>query len=356
MEKNKKIILWAVIDIVLLIGVIAVFVMVIRQAGSNDAGDDTVKTGITGTPTPGGTDKKNSPTPTLTVAAILTPTSAPATPTPTVTPEPTKAPIATVTPIPTLTPTPEPTITPVGTEDVVVDAYAAFKADPYSWCIKKNTTHTAPDDYGWGAALKFKNLNTYYVNKSISSDSPVMYLTFSCGYKAGYTSELLDALKENNTKAIFFIAKPFIEANPDIAKRMKEEGHLVGNYMVTQSKITDLTSEELINEIRECEEYFKAVTGYEMDKYCRPPQGYVSPRSLNVLNDLGYKTILWSFSYADGSATTADYVVEQFETYYHNGGIVLMNASIKANVDALPQVIKNMTEAGYSFGTLTELK
>ena len=62
------------------------------------------------------------------------------------------------------------------------------------------------------------------------SESKQIYLTFDSGYEAGYTEKILDVLKENNVKATFFITGHYLNTQPDIVKRMIEEGHIVGNH------------------------------------------------------------------------------------------------------------------------------
>ena len=58
-------------------------------------------------------------------------------------------------------------------------------------------------------------------------DSKKVYLTFDEGYEAGYTPKILDVLKENNVPATFFITAHFVNTQPDLVKRMIDEGHIV---------------------------------------------------------------------------------------------------------------------------------
>ena len=60
-------------------------------------------------------------------------------------------------------------------------------------------------------------------------EKPYVYMTFDCGYEAGYTTAILDILKENNVKAVFFITGHYLNSANDIVKRMIEDGHIVGN-------------------------------------------------------------------------------------------------------------------------------
>ena len=58
-----------------------------------------------------------------------------------------------------------------------------------------------------------------------------VYLTFDEGYEAGYTEQILDVLKENDVKATFFITAHYVNSQPDLVKRMINEGHIVGNHI-----------------------------------------------------------------------------------------------------------------------------
>ena len=69
--------------------------------------------------------------------------------------------------------------------------------------------------------------DAYYLG---DTNEKVIYLTFDEGYENGYTPKILDVLKEENVPAAFFVVKPYITQNPEIIKRMADEGHLVCNH------------------------------------------------------------------------------------------------------------------------------
>ena len=369
-NKNKRI-LWTAVAVCLLIAIVTVVVIIMMQRGKTEeldkSGDGATQVSVTPIP---GQNENNDPDGTPVATPEAAPTSKP-TEVPVATPEatPTEVPVATpeATPTPVPTEVPEATPTPVPTEvpevtptpELIADKYLEFNGDPYGWCFKRNTTNEQPGDYGWGTKLKFTSLNTYYVDKSATAEDKVIYLTFDCGYENGYTGIILDVLKENNIKAIFFLTKEFIETQPELAKRMKEEGHFTGNHTTTHPNLAKLSPESVMAEITECEEYFKEVTGYDMDKYCRPPEGSISSRVLNILNDMGYKTILWSIAYLDYDVKNQPgeaFVIEHFTKNHHNGAIPLIHTISQSNTEALPEVIQLLKDAGYRFGTVDELK
>lgn len=225
----------------------------------------------------------------------------------------------------------------------------------YDWGLRLNRNHEKPGGSG-PVGWKLKKDAAYYVGKRSKKDL-VVYLTFDCGYEAGYTKKILKTLKKNKVKALFFVTKPYILQNPGIVKRMKKEGHLVGNHTSTHPRMARLSVKRIRKEIRDCEKVMKKKTGYEMDPYLRPPEGNFSIRSVKVAQSMGYATIFWSLAYYDYDTAHqpgADYVVRKFRTYHHNGMIPLIHTCSKSNTQALGSVIRLLKKKGYRFGTLDE--
>ena len=186
----------------------------------------------------------------------------------------------------------------------------------------------------------------------------VMYLTFDCGYENGYTEQILDTLKKHNAKACFFVTQTYIRDNVELVKRMKEEGHQVGNHTVTHPSMPGISVEKQKEELQTCADYMKEATGYRMDPYFRPPSGEYSERVLQLAKDMGYKTIFWSMAYLDYDVNNQpgkDYVIEHFDKYYHNGAIPLMHNVSESNAQALDTMLSNLTELGYRFVSLDEM-
>ena len=197
----------------------------------------------------------------------------------------------------------------------------------------------------------------YYGTKAYKAKEKVCYLTFDCGYENGYTKKILKTLKKYNIKALFFITKQYLDENPDIVKQMKEEGHLVGNHTCNHPRLCDCSVKKIKKEIKGCAKAMKKQTGYDMDYYCRPPEGAYSERVLKVLQDMGYATMFWSLAYYDYEPEDepgADLVVSKFKKHHFPGLMPLMHVISRSNRDALPRVIKYLTKKGYRFGEVTE--
>lgn len=154
------------------------------------------------------------------------------------------------------------------------------------------------------------------------------------------------------------MTKPFIRENPDLVKRMKKEGHVVGNHTVHHKSMPSLSDRDNKQEILDCAEYCKEATGYEMDQFIRPPMGEYSEESLALTKKLGYKTIFWSMAYVDFKVDDQpgkEFVIKHFNEYAHNGAIPLLHNVSQSNAEALEDVIKQLRKKGFEFLSLKKL-
>ena len=189
------------------------------------------------------------------------------------------------------------------------------------------------------------------------SKDKVLYLTFDCGYENGYTEKILDVLKEKNVNAAFFCTLPQVKGNPELIKRMINEGHIVGNHTVNHPCMPDLSEEEITKELTKLNESFNKLTGENM-RFMRPPKGEFSENSLAIIQKNGYKTVFWSIAYADwdtNSQKGSDYAVEQVTKQFHNGAVILLHAVSKDNAEGLEKIINTAKEQGYTFKSLDDL-
>lgn len=259
---------------------------------------------------------------------------------------------------PTATPTPTPPQLPTETPVIEDDKYSQYSTKAEGWWFERKADHSQSTAWGYDTKYKFEQNNTFYVDKTVSDDDKVIYLTFDCGYENGYTDEILDTLKKHNAQAVFFVTKSYIRDAKDLVVRMKEEGHLVGNHTVTHPNLANCSTEKVVKELTECADYMKEKTGYSMDPFMRPPEGAYSEKSLQITQDLGYKTILWSIAYLDWDTANQpgkDYVVDHFTKYHHNGAIPLIHVVSESNMQALDDVLTMLENEGYRFASVTEL-
>lgn len=222
------------------------------------------------------------------------------------------------------------------------------------WGIKRNNNNEQPD---LGSNNK-QLLDKYNGIAMGNSEDKYVYLTFDEGYEAGYTSKILDILKENNVTAAFFITAHYLNTQPELVQRMIDEGHIVGNHTVNHKSMPDLDDETIKEEIMNLHTAVYEKFNYEM-KYIRPPMGEFSERTLDIIKNLGYTTTMWSFAYDDWDESKQgreEYGKDKIISNIHNGAVILLHANSKDNSNILDECIKKIKEMGYEFKSISEFK
>lgn len=184
-------------------------------------------------------------------------------------------------------------------------------------------------------------------------DDKKICLTFDEGYENGYTPQILDTLKEKKVKAIFFVTYDFASQNPDLVKRMIDEGHIVGNHSYRHYSMDEVSDDVAKEEVTYLHKYIKDKFNYTMS-YFRFPKGEFSERSLQIVKDLNYKSVFWSFAYADwdpDNQTEENQAFTHICESTHPGAILLLHAVSKTNADILGKVIDDIKKQGYTFTT-----
>jgi peptidoglycan-N-acetylmuramic acid deacetylase len=235
-----------------------------------------------------------------------------------------------------------------------------LKTAPYGWYFKKNSTHTQPD---LDPPMKFiEDYNGYYIDKKHKNPDDtekVIYLTFDVGYENGNVARILDILKEENVPGAFFILDNLILRNTDLVKRMADEGHLVCNHTMRHKDMTKITDKsEFQKEIKDLEDLYREKMGLEMAKYYRPPEGKFTEQNMQYISEMGYKTIFWSFAYADwdnNKQMDPALAVKKVLDHTHNGAVILLHPTSATNAAILNELIYEWKSQGYRFGTLDEL-
>ena len=198
--------------------------------------------------------------------------------------------------------------------------------------------------------------DAYYIG---SDTEKVIYLTFDCGYENGNTEKILDALKKHQAPATFFVVGHFLESAPELVKRMVEEGHVVGNHTFHHPDMSAISSlDSFRQELDSVRELYQTITGEEMIRYYRPPQGKYSEENLKMAKELGYHTFFWSLAYVDwktDAQPTEEEAYKKLIGRIHPGAIVLLHNTSSTNGEILDGLLTKWEEMGYTFCPLSEL-
>lgn len=215
-----------------------------------------------------------------------------------------------------------------------------------------------------------ENNDLLSIVENSGSQKKMCYLTFDDGPNNSITPQVLDILRRYNIKATFFQVGTLIEANPDICRRVFEEGHLVANhtYDHTYGKIY-ADDESFLTEFNKTAELIKEITGDSYFPLVRFPggshntgtYGEVKQKYKKLLADNGYYFCDWNAlsGDAEGSYKTAEQLINRIKSTAEGKtqAVVLMHdaGNKKQTVEALPDIIEYFIKNGYSFSTLNRL-
>ncbi len=174
--------------------------------------------------------------------------------------------------------------------------------------------------------------------------------TFDMGYeKEGLTPRILDTLKKHKVKASFFVTTHWIEKNPDIAKRLVQEGHILGNHTVKHKSLPTLPDDDVKQEILGWEDVARQTIDYNIRyKYMRPPMGEYSERTLKITGDMGYRTAFWSIAIRDWLPMSGpDEAVQGIVGQLHNGAVVLLHGNSEDVAAGLDRILTETRAKGY---------
>lgn len=214
--------------------------------------------------------------------------------------------------------------------------------------------------YGWGpgyaknnirpsSAVSYNQKYQKYDALFVGEDNKNVYMTFDEGYENGYTAPILDTLKQKGVKAVFFVTYDYVKRNPELVKRMINEGHTLGNHSWSHPSLPKVSDEKAAQEILKLHNYVKENFSYEM-KYFRFPMGEHSERTLALCKKLNYKSVFWSFAYRDWETNNQPdekAALERITGCAHNGAIYLLHAVSKTNSNVLGAVIEDLRGKGY---------
>lgn len=183
----------------------------------------------------------------------------------------------------------------------------------------------------------------------IAPASEKIYLTFDEGYENGYTSAILDTLKEKDVSAVFFVTMPYVKENPDLIRRMIDEGHIVGNHSTQHLSFPDMPLAEAQEDVLDLHNYVKENFDYDMTLF-RFPMGEFCEQDLALLQAMGYQSVFWSFAYRDwivDEQPDHETALNSILNKAHPGAIYLLHAVSKTNTEILGDAIDALRQKGY---------
>jgi peptidoglycan/xylan/chitin deacetylase (PgdA/CDA1 family) len=202
------------------------------------------------------------------------------------------------------------------------------------------------------------SIPVYFTKPDCEDDAKLIAITFDDGPSPEYTPRLLDALKERDVRATFFVVGECVKGNEALLKRMQDEGHVIGNHTLNHKDLALEDANGVRAQLNGCADLVESATGIR-PCIARMPGGKIDDEVRTVLAELGMPAIGWSVDTRDWESRDVDAILkETFRSGQYgarDGAIILMHDRYATTVDAAILIVDRLLEEGYTFVTVPEL-
>jgi len=176
-------------------------------------------------------------------------------------------------------------------------------------------------------------------------------LTFDDGPNPSTTNALLNALRSAGVRATFFNIGQRVQQNPALARAQQAAGMWIGNHSWTHPHMTQLGTAQMASEISQTQQAIQQATGVT-PRLFRPPYGETNATLRSVQAQFGLTEVLWSVDSQDWNGASTAQIVQAASTL-QDGGVILMHDGYQTTINAIPQIVANLTSRGLCAGMIS---
>lgn len=189
----------------------------------------------------------------------------------------------------------------------------------------------------------------------VETEKKQVAISFDAAWGNDDTQTLIDILKEYDVPATFFVVGAWVDKYPESVKALSDAGHQVQNHSNTHPYMTQLSKEQMCNEIESCNHKIEAITG-KKPTLLRPPYGDYDNAVVEAVQSQEMYTIQWSVDSLDWKdSATADSICKKVTSKVCPGSIVLFHNDADHTPEALPTILKCLKDDGYEFVFISDL-
>lgn len=189
---------------------------------------------------------------------------------------------------------------------------------------------------------------------SVDRSDNKISISFDCAYGADYTYKLLDILDEYEVKCTFFVVKFWADKFPEVLKEISIRGHEIGTHSSTHPNMSKLSESQMISELAISSQTITEITGKKVELF-RPPYGDYNNKLIEVSKRLDLYTIQWDVDSIDWKDLSSKEIVNRVVKKTKSGSIILCHNNGLHTHEALPYILSNLKEKGFTFVPIGEL-
>lgn len=185
-------------------------------------------------------------------------------------------------------------------------------------------------------------------------DYKVAALTFDAAWGNEDTELLIEILDKYNIKATFFVVGDWVRKYPESVKQLHDAGHEIMNHSDKHSHMTQLSKQQVVDDINACNDEIERVTGVRPTLF-RPPYGEYDDMVVSTVRGMGMEVIQWDVDSLDWKNPTPDAIVKRVTGSVKPGSIALFHNAAVNTPASLPDIIEKLLQDGYKLVKVSEL-
>jgi peptidoglycan/xylan/chitin deacetylase (PgdA/CDA1 family) len=188
---------------------------------------------------------------------------------------------------------------------------------------------------GGGTIAAAGNDRAYYRG---NSEKPYVSLMINVYTGGEYLEPMMRVFEEYGVKATFFVGGSFAQRNEALVKKIRENGHELGNHGYYHRSPEKLSYKENYDEIIMNHKLIDELCGMKMTLFA-PPSGSIGNEMFKASKALGYDVIMWSKDTIDWRDKNPDLTFSRATKNLKNGDLVLMHPTAHT-LEALPKILR----------------
>ena len=189
---------------------------------------------------------------------------------------------------------------------------------------------------------------------SVEREDKTISISFDCAWGVEYTDELLKIMDEQDVKCTFFMVQFWVEKYPEYVKKIAAAGHEIGTHSRTHPKMSELTKEQIVSELKTSCEAIEKITGRKTELF-RPPFGDYDDLLVETAKEAGLYTIQWDVDSLDWKNLSGQEIALRVVNGVKSGSIILCHNNGLHTAEALPVILSALKNKGYRFVPIGEL-
>jgi len=189
-------------------------------------------------------------------------------------------------------------------------------------------------------------INPAFINSGPGFGNRVA-LTFDDGPTPGVTERVLTELSKRKLHATFFLIGAKVDASPQLARRLVDEGHDVANHSYTHPRLAGMSDSAVEQQLSRTQESIARATGIT-PVWFRPPYGAFRREQGSIASKLGLGVAYWSVDPKDWAQPGSSAIAQRVLSASQPGSIILLHDLHPQTADAVPAIFDGLIERSFT--------